>query len=384
MSIKLKRLPTGEEVYSVCVVRKSLLQGREIRVSKEQDGIKTMPQALKIEKELIEITARELERKMQLGSLWGDLVERYEHALDTGQGLERRVTVSVAQDYMTVLRKYTDVWKRRPVKEITRSDVRLALESVLVDGKSTARKKMLKIVIKGVFDFAIENRIVPGLTENPTFGITVKVVKQKESRVLTRTEQELFLRSALEYKHPWYPIWAAALLTGMRNGELFALEWTDVDFENGIIAVTKSFNKRTRQLGPTKGRYRREVPMNADLVRLLKEVRVTSEGRTSVFHRHRDWCHGLQAMVTRDFCVGLGLSGVSFHDLRATFATELMRQGTPPTVVMKICGWQGLATMQTYVRLSAMEVRGATDSLRILPEREFMGRVVKLASHQGS
>lgn len=384
MSIKLKRLPTGENAYSVSVVRKANFQGREVRASREKHGVKTHSQALQVEKELIGFASRDLEKKLQLGSSWSELLDRYEVALESGRGLERNVTASVAHDYMTVIRKYTGAWNSRPVKEITRSDIRYALESVILDGKSTARKKMLKIVIKGAFDFAIENRFVPGLVENPALGIAVKVVKQKEPRVLNRVEQELFLKTALELKHAWYPIWATALLTGMRNGELFALSWTDVDFENEVISVTKSFNKRSRTVGPTKGRYRREVPMNADLVRLFKELQMISEGRLEVFQRHRDWCHGEQARITREFCVGLGISGVSFHDLRATFSTELMRQGTPPAVVMKICGWQSLATMQTYIRLAGIEVRGATDSLRILPERECVGRVVKLSSLQSS
>jgi integrase len=36
-------------------------------------------------------------------------------------------------------------------------------------------------------------------------------------------------------KHPWYPIWAFAVLTVMRSGELLALEWGDVDEQNEII-----------------------------------------------------------------------------------------------------------------------------------------------------
>ena len=42
-----------------------------------------------------------------------------------------------------------------------------------------------------------------------------------------------------------------ALLTGMRGGELYALEWNDVDFENKVIRVTKSFNKRTNEVKST-------------------------------------------------------------------------------------------------------------------------------------
>jgi hypothetical protein len=45
---------------------------------------------------------------------------------------------------------------------------------------------------------------------------------------------------------------------------------------------------------------------------------------------------------------------------------------------MKICGWKDLKTMQRYIRLAGIEVRGATNSIRILPEKEAMGRVLEL------
>ena len=45
---------------------------------------------------------------------------------------------------------------------------------------------------------------------------------------------------------------------------------------------------------------------------------------------------------------------------------------------MKICGWKDLKTMQRYIRLSGIEVKGATQGLKLLPERDVMGRVVEL------
>lgn len=45
---------------------------------------------------------------------------------------------------------------------------------------------------------------------------------------------------------------------------------------------------------------------------------------------------------------------------------------------MKICGWKDLKTMQRYIRLAGIEVKGATQGLKLLPEREAMGRVIEL------
>ncbi|MCM0606939.1 MAG: tyrosine-type recombinase/integrase [Xanthomonadaceae bacterium] len=47
-------------------------------------------------------------------------------------------------------------------------------------------------------------------------------------------------------KDPWYPIWALALMTGMRSGELYALSWKDIDWENNLITINKAWDGRLK------------------------------------------------------------------------------------------------------------------------------------------
>jgi integrase len=175
-----------------------------------------------------------------------------------------------------------------------------------------------------------------------------------------------------------YPIWAMALLTGCRSGELYALEWSDIDFENKRLMIHKSFTKRYNSIGPTKGRYWREVPISGELDRLLRELKVSRGKERFVLPHYRDWTSGTQAAVLRTFCEGIGIPSVNFHALRACFATQLIKDGVAPAIVMKVCGWKDLKTMQRYVRLAGIEIEGATDTLKLLPETAVMGRVVEL------
>ena len=72
---------------------------------------------------------------------------------------------------------------------------------------------------------------------------------------------------------------------------------------------------------------------------------------------------------------------IKFHALRVCFAPQLLAKGTPAAIVMKICGWRDLKTMEFYVRVAGVEEKWATDCLKILPsEVEIMGNVASLFS----
>jgi len=54
---------------------------------------------------------------------------------------------------------------------------------------------------------------------------------------------------------------------------------------------------------------------------------------------------------------------VKFHDLRATFITNMLAQGVPITIVMKIVGHSKMSTTDEYNRLAGVAVKGSTNKL---------------------
>lgn len=151
----------------------------------------------------------------------------------------------------------------------------------------------------------------------------------------------------------------------MRSGELHALEWSDIDFENRLINVNKSHNCRLKTIKSTKAGYWRQVPISDELERVLREQFGETNQSEHVFPRFTDWQRGLQAKVLRLFCFIHGLPSIKFHTLRACFATQMLRLGVEPAKVMKICGWKELKTMQHYVRLAGIDVQGATEVIKL-------------------
>jgi integrase len=168
-----------------------------------------------------------------------------------------------------------------------------------------------------------------------------------------------------------------ALHTGCRSGELQALEWRDVNLEDHIITISKNYNGRFKTVGSTKGGYWRDIPINEELERLLRELRSITGTTPHVLPRFTDWKRSEQARVLKQFCLGVGITPVVFHALRACFATQMLRQGVAPITVMKIGGWKDLKVMQRYVRLAGIEVQGATERLKFAPA-EAVAQVVAL------
>lgn len=107
----------------------------------------------------------------------------------------------------------------------------------------------------------------------------------------------------------------------------------------------------------------RIVPISDDLVTFLKELKLQRGSEESVLPRFTDWENGEQARITRDFCESVGITIVKFHDLRATFITNLLARGEPLARVMSVVGHNQLKTTNGYLRKAGVEVQGTTERL---------------------
>jgi integrase len=197
--------------------------------------------------------------------------------------------------------------------------------------------------------------------------------------ILMLEEVRKLLFEAKVRKHPWYPIWAMALVTGMRSGELMALDWEDVDLENGSIRVSKSFNKRTKMVKCPKNGTWRNVDVNGQLKNLLIGLRREFPDATRVLPYFSEWKNGYAGEVLRRFLQSIGIKkDIVFHTLRACCATHLLSQGVEPLKVMRMGGWSDLKTFQIYLRMSGVDVKGITSSFTLMPNDDLLDNVVSI------
>jgi integrase len=262
-------------------------------------------------------------------------------------------------------------WKGREIKSLTPHDVHEVVYNTAKEASWYTRKSTLKHV-KHILAMAFEEGFV---TRNPALAVKVKVPEVKQA-VLSKTEIDVLLKEAKAVNHRFYDVWVLALLTGMCSGELYALKWTDVDFEGEKVHVARAWNSKNG-FGSTKSAKHRVVPMSAALKGHLWVLKLRQEhGTEFVLPRLEEWTIGAQAQVLRDFCHGIGITSVKFHDLRATFITRLLGQGVPLAVVMAIVGHSQIKTTQAYLRLAGLELKGATDRLEIELPAETKGAKV--------
>jgi integrase len=279
-------------------------------------------------------------------------------------------------NYKHCLNKWFDpVWNDRFVDEIKPSDVHTIIFESMAGTSSYTKRGLLKIV-KRVFNIAMEEGLI---VRNPAVGIRVRCAEANQA-VLNKNEIEILLSEARKTEHRFFPHWTLALLTGMRSGELYSLRWTDVDLVTGKINISKAWTRYNGE-GPTKTAKNRIYPISNECRKFLEDVKVSfSPNSEFVLPRLWEWEQGDQAKILKNFCEEIGITQIKFHDLRATFITQMLNNGAPLSKVMAIVGHSSLKTTQGYLRLSGKDIEGATEDLKIyVPQaQEDLKNVVSL------
>jgi integrase len=168
--------------------------------------------------------------------------------------------------------------------------------------------------------------------ENPVSKVAYYPERQVE-RVLTDEEAGKLVESSGKSLRP---VVILALNTGMRKSELLALRWKDVDFSRRYVYVERSKNNRSRK-----------IPMNSTALEELRRLR--RNGSDYVFTKKRS-PERLRCVATafKTACRKAGIAGLRFHDLRHTFATNLVMAGVDLVTVKEILGHSDIAMTVRY------------------------------------
>jgi integrase len=270
------------------------------------------------------------------------------------------------------LHNWTSEWYKEPAARIAASDITKLFHKMKEQGCSNAHICKIKGDIKKVFEFGILFDCIRGVKQSPTNGVSIKSRRRMRTEILREDEIRKLLSYAREYEPVWHYIWAFAVYTGCRNGELYSLKWTDINFQDRLITVQRSYNKKYKEEKCTKTEDWRYVSICAPLWEIILELKDIHDHDLKrgackypgyVLPRPGVWQNGEQARKLRMFCEEIGISPICFHTLRACFATELMRRKVDTPSIMRVGGWKSLKTMMHYIRLAGVQDIGITDPL---------------------
>ena len=156
-----------------------------------------------------------------------------------------------------------------------------------------------------------------------------------------------------------FVLYAMAIYTGMRAGELAAIEWPLVDLDRRIITIHASFT------GPTKSNRVRYVPILDPLLPILRAWRLRHPGRLVFTNRdgvmHAPSSRIFQEVLHRVLAAaefprvlrgGKQRPYVRFHDLRHTFASHWAMKGGDIFKLQRILGHQSVQMTMRYAHLA--------------------------------
>lgn len=243
--------------------------------------------------------------------------------------------------------------------KLEEADVQSFVLQKLDQGLGQKTVKDILIVLKMILKFGAKH----GWTSFTSFDIQYPTVREKQSiEVLSRVDQKIVMQHILKYFTFKNLGVYLCLSTGMRIGEVCALTWEDIDTDTGTIHINKTIQRiytieekiRKTELvldSPKTINSIREIPMNNDLLKLLKPIKkivnpnfyvLTNDEKPTEPRTYRSYYKRLME--------DLNMPKLKFHGLRHSFATRCIESNCDYKTVSVLLGHSNVSTtLNLYV-----------------------------------
>ncbi len=277
-------------------------------------------------------------------------------------------------------------WNRRikaafsgfPLAAVTSSKV-LEFKAALLadDNLADGTRNQYLQEVRAVLRYAVVAGYITAAPTERIRGLMIRSRREKVAPPIERPEDVGRLLDEVralagEKRCPSYPaLFATAVYTGMRRGELCGLRWSDVDLDRRLLVVRHSHD------GPTKSGEERMVPIPSALVPYLAEWKLQQGGSGElVFPNDHAGLWGTGQMHTKNSaarlhrhlmvaCRTAKLRPIRFHDLRHVFASHYIMSGGDLLTLQRILGHSTpTITSEVYSHLAPSHLVKESDRLR--------------------
>ena len=295
----------------------------------------------------------EYKEKIENGRTFGELADIWwEETYDT-------LAPQTLKGYKPALKRVLDEFGKTSVRDIQPRDISAFFKAMTV--QSFAQKTIAnhRIILNQIFNFAI---LEGELQYNPCTAVRVPKASKKTRPPASTTDEEKILTS----DHPWlFPL--TALLTGLRKGEILALQWKDIDFDDNTISVTKSvehIGKKPHIKSTKTEAGERLVPLLQILKQRLEPHRgnpdsyiFSDDGGSSPLYEHR------YTRLYNDYKRDVGITCTA-HQLRHSYATIAVEEDVNPKDLQNALGHADIATtMNIYAAARKRSVDKVAEKL---------------------
>lgn len=254
------------------------------------------------------------------------------------------------------------------VVELTRGDVQRFVDYLLTTGlnPSTIRNSLnpLRLIYR-------QAMLYGEVAVNPTTGLQLPAVRGTRDRVAAPEEAARLLELVPDRDRA---IWATAMYAGLRRGEMFALEWSDIDFDRGVINVERGWDVQEGVIFPKTKAGVRVVPLVRALrPHLLAHQLLTGRREGLVFGRTAEVPFNYNAVSHRADKVwaAAGLRRITLHECRHTYASLMIAAGVNLKALSTYMGHSSITiTLDRYGHLFPGNESQAADLLDAYLERE--------------
>lgn len=248
------------------------------------------------------------------------------------------ITASTRRGYLARLNTHLiPAFGKSKLTSISNNEIGQWIARSIEKGDGLTAIKQAHGVLRQILKAAVlDGRLIRNVAE----GVSLPRVKPREKSALSLNQLRALAEQCGEFK----ALVLFAGTTGLRWGEIAALQCKDVSLLHRTVFVGKAFSsglKGEKILGGTKTHQNRTVPFPKELVLVLSELIENKSSETHLFQMPGYGSLDYNNFMTRYFRPAVeraGLKDIGFHTLRHTTASLLISQGTPITTVSKILG----------------------------------------------
>lgn len=269
-----------------------------------------------------------------------DILEKYEAA---SQHHKAAKTISDDKERIQSFLSWGGINK---ISQITEDKLQDYLTHRINDNKVTlTTANRIISSIKAWLNFAERRKYI---FNNPLRHFKKYKPPENLPKFLTKEEVHEILNKARDTR--LYPAIVTAIYTGMRKGELFNLEWQDIDFNRNVISI------RNRAGFTTKSKKARAIPLHNN----LREVLLLLKKDSGKCFDGTNYKHLFPRIIEN---TNLKDKDVGWHHFRHTFASHLCLEGVDLYTVCQILGHSSIEVTQIYAHLTKDHIKTAIDKL---------------------